>query len=646
MIVKLFNIISILLLVTYVSAYFEKYFYSEYEDDDIEIVNNDKGDCKEIKNYFIENGLDNTIDKCVENNNGEVIEIKLSNDNLEQQDVEKILSYNTITSLDYEMYISYDASDSLKKKQSEIPTIIYKLTNLKELTSIKKNVISSLPKDLKKLGLHYINLSQDNINEIATLTSLENLTFSRCEEFDKLDFSPIEKLDKISELKILFSYGRFYSEHSLGKNILKYFKPLKALVLFGMQISQDNINEIGTLTNLEELNIQVNSSVDLKPLMNLNKLSVCILDYYEFIMDESEFEDGDIDYKIDLNLPKNIKKLKIEKIEITQNNIEEISNLSSLEELKITVNPPLNFDSFKKLEYLSLLKLEKIELIQSVVEEIGSCTSLEKLTIVNCLVDDEKLYFDSFKNLKNLLELIFTYDIYVIEDNVKLLKEIPDSFYSLEKLQKLDISSQKITTISDKIVNIKNLKTLNLPNNKISNIPEVLSKLENLEYINLASNEIYDELPESLYNLTKLETLYLNGNLNVKGKTLTNESLKICQYGKNYNLCKAKDLKCLDEFMKEYEFSYEKCTDDNVSNDKTKCGKLYGKCPSGQCCSKDGICGKSESYCLLSEGCQVDYGFCNNECDQIYYYITKRKMDKQFTVSKCLVDDKGKIKEL
>jgi len=37
-----------------------------------------------------------------------------------------------------------------------------------------------------------------------------------------------------------------------------------------------------------------------------------------------------------------------------------------------------------------------------------------------------------------------------------------------------------------------------------------------------------------------------------------------------------------------------------------KCGKEYGKCPSGQCCSKYGWCGKSDEYCAPSKGCQSE----------------------------------------
>jgi len=41
-----------------------------------------------------------------------------------------------------------------------------------------------------------------------------------------------------------------------------------------------------------------------------------------------------------------------------------------------------------------------------------------------------------------------------------------------------------------------------------------------------------------------------------------------------------------------------------------RCGKGFGKCPEGQCCSKHGYCGKLEVYC--GAGCQSEFGMCND----------------------------------
>jgi len=45
------------------------------------------------------------------------------------------------------------------------------------------------------------------------------------------------------------------------------------------------------------------------------------------------------------------------------------------------------------------------------------------------------------------------------------------------------------------------------------------------------------------------------------------------------------------------------------SSTSGKCGKEYGKCQKGQCCSKYGYCGETSAYC--GTGCQSDFGKCN-----------------------------------
>ena len=38
----------------------------------------------------------------------------------------------------------------------------------------------------------------------------------------------------------------------------------------------------------------------------------------------------------------------------------------------------------------------------------------------------------------------------------------------------------------------------------------------------------------------------------------------------------------------------------------------YGKCPSGQCCGKNGKCGTKPTICSKQNGCQPKYGKCKN----------------------------------
>jgi len=108
---------------------------------------------------------------------------------------------------------------------------------------------------------------------------------------------------------------------------------------------------------------------------------------------------------------------------------------------------------------------------------------------------------------------------------------------------------------------------------------------------------------------------YLNSDLrdceNIKGKTLTNDSLVECYYNgiKKGNICKAKEMKCLSE--DEIPLCTEN-TDKISTNDK--CGPEDGKCPDGKCCSKYGYCGTSEKHCDV--GCQSEFGKCNSSTSE------------------------------
>jgi len=41
-----------------------------------------------------------------------------------------------------------------------------------------------------------------------------------------------------------------------------------------------------------------------------------------------------------------------------------------------------------------------------------------------------------------------------------------------------------------------------------------------------------------------------------------------------------------------------------------RCGKGFGSCKKGECCSKYGWCGKTDRHCKTEEGCQSEFGMC------------------------------------
>jgi len=136
----------------------------------------------------------------------------------------------------------------------------------------------------------------------------------------------------------------------------------------------------------------------------------------------------------------------------------------------------------------------------------------------------------------------------------------------------------------------------------------------------------------------------LSENQSIKGKVLINDSLEECIYDKR-ELCvpKGYELKCTGDL-------YDTCEEGNIIEEGNdgKCGEGYGKCPSGQCCNKDGQCGTSEDHCLVSKNCQINYGDCIDECEQIYNYLKSTDEYRYLhnPVPKCVLNEKGKVKEM
>ena len=135
-------------------------------------------------------------------------------------------------------------------------------------------------------------------------------------------------------------------------------------------------------------------------------------------------------------------------------------------------------------------------------------------------------------------------------------------------------------------------------------------------------------------------------NKNIMGKVLHNKNLEQCDYSKNYDLCIPKDyeLNCLVNKS----ISFKTCEEEPDIEESTdgQCGEGHGKCPSGQCCNKDGQCGTTEDYCLISKKCQMKYGDCINECEQMFDQLRKLGGGYRVDSITCKVNEQGKAQDL
>jgi len=301
--------------------------------------------------------------------------------------------------------------------------------------------------------------------------------------------------------------------------------------------------------------------------------------------------------------------------EITQNTIDIVGNYTEIEKLGIYITNEVNITTFEPLTFLTNLtevnirtdgikpvtddllstfktvknlEFVDIELNQKNIDELATLVNLERLAIRHSSCDPAVDY-SPLKNLTNLNELFMEAYEYHHHNYYKRLTEVPDFIFELTNLKTLHIAAQEITKF-----------------------PEQLSKLKKLELLDITDNKIDDTLPESLNELPELAHLFLTGNINLKGKTLTNPKLERCYYSQNYELCKAKDMDCL----KVNNFEFDECPgmkDDDDYSTNGQCGNGNGKCPPGFCCSKTGWCGKTNDHCSITKGCQLQFGVCNGE---------------------------------
>jgi hypothetical protein len=319
--------------------------------------------------------------------------------------------------------------------------------------------------------------------------------------------------------------------------------------------------------------------------------------------------------------------------ECIQNNSKEVVKLA-VDNVKFT---QLVIDTLS-----SLTKLKELEIIYSNYSEQLNLNSLENLKVLK-IADPENAYR---KNPNSVHLTLNHYDLN-FKKYPESLEELTingaalsnsdfDEISKLKNLKTLNLINTDLSEIPVFVFSLNNLKNLNLQYNNIKRIPDELSSLKNLENLDLSNNSIDDEIPVALNSLSNLSYVSFKSNVDVKGKTLTNSSLKKCYYNNvsgdstnYYSLCKIKDMSCFDD---EEVKILRTCSISEIVNTNGKCGKNDGRCPDGECCSKYGYCGTGFRHCSVEEGCQSEFGHCAGE-------KSSKPTDKVSTNGKCGKDE-------
>jgi len=413
-------------------------------------------------------------------------------------------------------------------------------------------------------------------------------------------------ISKLSKLQSLDLFG--ISTFKKG-NIASLPKSVKKLSLSSKSVPQFVINEVGKLSNIQDLTLIDTSEtklnkLDLSPLANIKKLT--------FV--HRDASDSTKKYNLDASMLKKLNKvtsLTIEHYVLNQKGFDAlmkyVPNLTELTFRSCGFEQNVNINSLKNLTKLTSLEFddtyfyclddyiefdtEHICRLSSIPKFIYSMTNLKKLN----LYGQNNPHVNLIGNLKNLeyLDLSGTG-----------LKEIPSGVYTLKNLKYLSLRSNHIKKVPNNISNLKKLQTLDLSvNEELTSVPKSVCTLETFDY----SSDNVEKICSAKPTTTKAKT--------TKAKTTKAKTTKAKTTKKT-----AKKTTKKATTNKVTKKSTKKATTKKVNNTKSKtkvatstvdgkCGKGYGACKSGYCCSQYGYCGKTKAYC--GTGCQAGFGICN-----------------------------------
>jgi len=419
---------------------------------------------------------------------------------------------------------------------------------------------NSIDENIIDLGLRNGNLTKDFIDKFSTYESLKTLSLIRFEFVSEDVNLESLHLSQFNFNALSSAKKNRYLGISFPGSILKTLKNVETINLRGIHITQETLNSLSSLKNVKNIKL-VDSGIDNEldfSVLSKNKNLVSLqLDVYPTEPQIEKFPESLCKIKklkeLNLNenpissIPsciKNLKSLEILKMEDANLNSfpKELTKVTSLKELYLYNNNITTIASSIE----DLYKLEKLDLSYNSIKKIpSSLCELTKLKYLDLNSNDgiSKIpsCFEDFSKIKHLA---------LGNNNIT---SIPSSFYTFKKLEVLDMSANKIEKVSSNLKKLTKLKELYLNSNALTKIPDVFDKIPNLEKLNLAFNQITD-LPQSIGKLTKLTELYLNNNqitgtipeglnnavnlkyfyinenVNIKGRTLTNPDLLYCRY--------------------------------------------------------------------------------------------------------------------
>ena len=436
----------------------------------------------ELKNYLLENYDADKDGKITQFDMAQIIELNLPYfENINLQGLEYATSLKKLYAIN-----------------AKNLNVLTNLTNLEELdienifTQEDFIAIRNIP-NIKKLGLHYINLNEYSLNELPT--KIEKLTLSNC-SIENID--NISRFNNLTDLEIL---GRQYSDKEIqGLSNINNLSNLKNLVLENLDLQ--NINWLENNNTIKTLDVSYNKITDISVIKSMTQLENAYFQYNNIqditTLRGTKFIDSEnnVAQRIQLTVEGNSgKQIEIDLPQTIKSALDQNDDLFYINNLRIDQSGKLSNGESKTIARISEDKT-KIILDASGID-IASGT--ENLNFYGTGILDST-------------SIVISYKIYATGDNTKEV-EFGDSNLKNYILQNYDIDKDGKVTEFD-MAQIQDLSINNLSLNSVKG----LGKAKNLTRLNIYINYNYENselIPvdlSELANLNKLEYLTLSGN--------------------------------------------------------------------------------------------------------------------------------------
>lgn len=379
------------------------------------------------------------------------------------------------------------------------------IAKLTELTSLKlsDNKIDELDflTPLKKLTS--LDLSNNKISDITPLKKLSSLRTLHLDGNEIKDFSPLYDIDSLSMLTIGqmdISASQLKELKAKLPNCIIYSDDAKEDVVeikLGGKTFKNNVTELdlsgcdvhditllSACTKLEKLDLSDNSISDISALVDLPNLKE---------LDISNNRISDISPL--MSVP------KLEYLNLSGNRIKSVAalqDLSGLTELNVSGNELGSIAAIGRLTNLKTLWMDKVGLSDADLEELYNLKNLKKLSIK----DNADLSEAAVATLKKKLS-----GCSISHSELKSEIVLGGKSFAVDA-ENVEANGLGLSDIS-KVSGFTNVKHLDLSNNSISRLSP-LSTLKTLETLDLSNNSISDV--SALTSLKNLKQLWLNGN--------------------------------------------------------------------------------------------------------------------------------------